>query len=1129
MRLGARALRLWGLPVADLVRLEGTGDFGDLLAALQELRARIDALEESIERDRELGLDTSAAEADLRKLQGEAAELGAKVDAAGEQAEAALDEAGGAAEGFGEELDGAGKKGLDLGNVIETGLGVAGAEVLGRLADLAKDFAAAIVESTELIAKLQDRAEDLGRDDGEAAERIEQLNSLAADLGASLQDVGEAALEGERKLQGMGVGAGAAAATVDQLLRVTVSARGETDDFGDVIEALGQSFEAGGINVKSFVDELERRLPGAADIAAAKLGVTREGLGELGVISEELAAELLPALASELEGAFGAQINDRIEDSRRSMEGVRAKLAEITNTLGTELLPLLEEAAEGIIEAFDSTSAQVLLSVLSNIVKGIGEVLKAVGTLGLLLDTAFVGIAELVTIATEGVVKLLRLIPGMSSALADFDDKIDETQRNLLAANRKNLRSLADLVRGIEDTADAAGEAGPKIGADLASGFEVAAAAAEDLVDAVRDATADTVDAAREAAEARLKDAEALAEGLVGEERKLAEERIRIIRESIEAATDAERELVDERIKAAAEALEAVKDAEGAVQEVRAEAAKERIKEAEEAAERLSDVEREAAQVRIKIIENALDEILAAEEAAAERREELIDEQKDALGELAAAFAQLREGAGEGLELVKPEDVEGVQDLGTELEALVAEREELQAKPLITAEESERINQLGLEIARLRTSVGDLGQAGSDLQPLQISFEDLGVQFRQTIADMLAEGGALSELLATLGPTTRASVSELITGFVDTSEQVGSTEDSVASFGQALVGLLRGAGVDVPREVAEAFGGAAEDVGSSTADIAARLAELDAKAREAAAGPGEAAAAVADVGTKAGEAAEPTGRLAVELDKTAEGMLRIKQVREEGDPLEGIAESVSGENAEPLAAAAEVFERIGTSVTGLGEQGPVAATSIEDIAAALLAAIESGSLEDFNTAFAELNEKAPGVADGLRAAADPVEFLASIAPDAAEGIRDLGTAGEELKLDAAGEQVQDFGGKVEDAGAKAGSAEEKVSDLGAATGTSADEAGRSATAYDSMGTSAGNLAGTLETTLLPQLDATNKALDPKKVEDWAKAIEAARGSIQALTADLKAAEDQANATAEALNAVAEAAANAQAN
>lgn len=1105
--------------MADIIKLQGSADFDAVVSALQSLERQLEGLADLIAREQSLGVDTDKAEAELRAAAQAAKDLGAAVDSAGAQAEAALSGAAGDAGQLEGALEGAGEGGLDLGNILETALGNVGALAIQRVTELARAFVSALAESTELIQQLRDRAEDLGAAPEEAAARVNQLNQAASDLGTTLGDVGAAALEGQRKLQGLGVGAGESASTIDRLLRVAVSARGEVDDFGDIVEALGQSFEAGGINLKSFIDELERRVPGAADIAAQKLGVTRESLNDIGVVSEEVARELLPELAAALEGAFGDKINDQIEDSRESMAGVQARLTEIVNQVGGELIPAVERLARTLNDALDSETGEATVVVLTKISQLVVEILNIAGKLLIAVDLAFLGISQLITFTLEGIAKIAKAIPGLGDLAQDLDDALDDVQSNLERRNREALRALVDFGQGLEDAGDAAGDAGDKID-DFSEAFGRAAAAAEEAAERVQAATADTVEAEREAARERLAEAEKLAENLSEAERKVAEERIAAIRESVDAATDAERELVDARAKAAEEAVEAVREAEGELREIRAEAAEEAIKAAEDAAERLQGVERENAEVRVRIISKALDEILEKEKEAGDKREELIEKQRDALDKLADGFRDLAEVIEEtgDVDFGGEEAVENVGNLQSELSALEAELEALQGKDIISVDESNRITELSSTlIPELRSRIRELGESGkSDLQPLNESIFAIGDQFRATIADMLSEGGALSELFGTLSQDGRDSLQNIITEFVSTAEQVGLTGGEVETFIKLLAGRLASEGVEVPRELAEAFGDAGADIGTSTLDIADRLRELDAKARETAEAGKEGAAGIGEIGDKASEAKEPLEAAALSITKTADGIIRITQARREsGNPLEGLVDPVAGENAEPLQAAADNLERIGDTVAGLGETGTPAAESIQAIFAAMLEAAENGSVEDVATQIERLGEVAPKLAEDLAKVAEPVAQISETAADAAEGVESFASALDAVDVDDDVEKLEGLGTAIEDVGEKAGDAEGPVVDLDQAlddAGGAAEDLSEGAGRLD---TSLGELDEALGDTV-EQLGDLNDELDPKKINDAAAAVDTLTESVNNLaSAAANAASELAKAREEA--------------
>jgi tape measure domain-containing protein len=132
--------------------------------------------------------------------------------------------------------------------------------------------------------------------------------------------------------------------------------------------ALGQMISKGKVQAEELRGQLGERLPGAFQLAANAMGVTAEKLAKMMENGEVLAADLLPALANELDKTFGSGQVDTLQGNINRLgtawEEFKAGLAD---TLGvkdavsglTDLLRLDADIGLATSEAFGKTADEL--------------------------------------------------------------------------------------------------------------------------------------------------------------------------------------------------------------------------------------------------------------------------------------------------------------------------------------------------------------------------------------------------------------------------------------------------------------------------------------------------------------------------------------------------------------------------------------------------------------------------------------------------------------------------------------------------------------------------------------------------------------------------------------------------
>lgn len=109
-----------------------------------------------------------------------------------------------------------------------------------------------------------------------------------------------------------------------------------SEDTEGALRALQQMISKGNVQAEELRGQLGERIPGAFSIAARSIGVTETQLNKMLQKGEVLAADLLPALATELEKTFGLETTKKVEglnaETEKFFNIFSGAVAESTNT-----------------------------------------------------------------------------------------------------------------------------------------------------------------------------------------------------------------------------------------------------------------------------------------------------------------------------------------------------------------------------------------------------------------------------------------------------------------------------------------------------------------------------------------------------------------------------------------------------------------------------------------------------------------------------------------------------------------------------------------------------------------------------------------------------------------------------
>lgn len=119
-----------------------------------------------------------------------------------------------------------------------------------------------------------------------------------------------------------------------------------SDEAGGIFTAMTQMLSKGRVQAEELTGQLSERLPGALDMAARSMGMTRAELLKHVSAGEVLAADLLPKLAEELHKTYGQAAVEAAAQGQGAINRFKTEVVETAAAIGEYLTPAVAGMAD---------------------------------------------------------------------------------------------------------------------------------------------------------------------------------------------------------------------------------------------------------------------------------------------------------------------------------------------------------------------------------------------------------------------------------------------------------------------------------------------------------------------------------------------------------------------------------------------------------------------------------------------------------------------------------------------------------------------------------------------------------------------------------------------------------------
>jgi tape measure domain-containing protein len=924
-------------------------------------------------------------------------------------------------------------------------------------------FGREVVEAAASLQDMERAYTALFKTQEEGNRQMERAEELATLLGLSLETTRQGFLNFVVSAREAGFEAETAAALYESLAISAKGMGGTQEEANNALRAFSQIISKGKIQAEELRGQLGDALPGALSILAKELGKTTQELDAM-LEKGELTTDELIALSNGMLKVFGPAAVANIEGTTAEMDRFRTALGRASEIIGGELskqvalflqdLHLMgdegETQAERVGEAIGDMAETVrrAITVITDILKG------DLGSAWRQAGAAVVGFAGTV-------VDVLANLAGVLAEIAALP--IEGIRRAIAAA-------LEETFGAVQEFLDAAGEALPgRLG-------EAARQAAENL-GVLERKFAEVGDSAKGMSERFGSDVRAAVGGVAGALKEVADE--------LEEMARTSRGTTDEQIGHQEELQRKVDELWKLFERL--------INERVEGASKVTEAERKELAKQEKLFEDFAAKVRGILAGVGEVEVKPVAGRGD------------QGGGGGG-------DSRAASELQANLASLREELARLQAQPVLSVEELNRISELNSLIYDAERGLVSLGQAanealgnfgrdpnvgnfGSDIteqfEEVATGVEDRGAQMVDALTALIGSD-TFQDAFSGLDSAAQSRIKSIVGQFLEIQDTVGATEEDIRVFTEAILSELGGraasalsafgdqfgdalepSAIDRAWEAlrnlgdgAEEAGGKAEELGGKLDGVGVKMEEVGGEIHVFTEGLEEGGKQIEGAGDSAEEAADGIGKAGDAAEETGE------KLEGAGDAAEGAGEKIK-QGAEILGPVADRLMGVGDSAEDAGEGLEGAGDAAEDAGGKMEQAGEGAqSLQEHIEAMGgdvvEAGIKIEGTGEKIEILKDGVEQTGEAAEEA--GIKIEGT-GEKIEI--TGQKAEESAEKVTAAGEAVGEAAEPMEQLGEAAEKTAEPLGDVAEAADKIAGSTG-----APETLRAIAEASEEAAEP---------------------------------------------------
>jgi len=539
------------------------------------------------------------------------------------------------------------------------------------------DFGKAAFDAAANFEALEGRFKGLlGAERG--AKELDHLREVADRLGISFLGLSDQfasfALAAEQ--QGF-----AAQETADVYEAIATTVRGaglNTQQASLVLSAFTQIMQKGKIQAEELVKQLGQFLPATA-LLQKSLGLTGEEFIKLQKEGAITSKELL-GFAGVLVETFGPAATENIDSSVAAMARFENAVLDAKLQVGNQLLPAVNDLLTVLIKTGKDGSSALkdLGEVFATIVRGAALVTESFTDFDTSRITAAIKIFG--ADATDVFRQLTANVREALRSVAAFSPALVATLAATEGAFRRSQASLEDFAATQR-----------RLAREILDGHDQQRKAAEDAAKAQEDLQARLVKASRDAKDKQIQDAKALTKAQKEEfaqVKKAYEDLLSELSKLNRGLTDAEKTELAKRAKAYEDLKKILIDKE----------------------EELTEKTRKELDKRRGLTENYFNDLVELANSAQES--------------MATVTPNAPQGVPTGTpgSVVQSDDLQKVNALTEALKALKAEKEALEADPTLDIDQSNRLGEIGGEIARLEQQLANAPQA---FQPLTQAFTNL--------------------------------------------------------------------------------------------------------------------------------------------------------------------------------------------------------------------------------------------------------------------------------------------------------------------------------------------------------------------------------------------------------------------